>query len=82
MNKVECPRCRAFQKFGEKRRQISEDEWEIYIQCSYCKWKDVVITGNLDNIRKTRKIKRLKGMKRTPKVEELINKYREQLHKK
>lgn len=61
--KVECPRCRALQKFGEKRRRISEDEYEYYIQCYYCRWKETTIVGNPDKIRKDRKTRKIRGLR-------------------
>lgn len=58
---VDCPRCRARQKFGIQQREIGPDEYELFIQCYYCRWKDVVITGNRAKIKRYKKLQKIKG---------------------
>lgn len=55
-----CPRCNATQKFGQQRRKIGNDQYEIFIRCSICRWEQVAISGTSDNIRNYREIQRLK----------------------
>lgn len=54
-----CPRCNAIQKFGKQRREV-EDEIEIFIRCSQCKWESVVFRGDSDKLLRERDIKKLK----------------------
>lgn len=80
---INCPRCNALQKFGEHTDEVSEGEWEIYIQCSKCKWKRVLLSGDSDIISITRQIERLKVRKsRDPRINEVIRRKRELLAKR
>lgn len=59
--KFNCPRCNALQKFGKRKREIAPNKFEIYIQCSVCRWSEVIIRGDSDTIHNEREISRLKA---------------------
>lgn len=55
-----CPNCNSLQKFGKQRRKLSDDLYEIFIQCSKCRWSEVITRGNSDTIKAEREIARLR----------------------
>lgn len=59
--KLNCPRCNALQNFGEQKREISDNFFELFIRCGKCRWETVVFSGNARTISNYRKIQRLKG---------------------
>lgn len=70
--KMHCPRCNHPQKFGSRKRQVSEDFLEVYIMCKKCKWTKVITSGNSDKISKERELERLRiRSQKDPKLREL-----------
>lgn len=58
--KSKCPRCNSWQKFGRQIREVENNEHEIFIRCSVCRWEQVAIRGQLDKIRSNKRREQLK----------------------
>lgn len=54
LEKTPCSNCNSPQRFIPRRRDVSEELFEIYIQCDMCKKIDVLYLSN-DKIEKLRR---------------------------
>jgi hypothetical protein len=60
MQETPCPRCNTPQKFGLQKEFHSPDELEIFIRCTTCRYKLVVIKDHPDRIRNRQELAKLK----------------------
>ena len=58
--KTACPRCNSPQHFSKRKRKISNETTEVYIECTVCHWTKVVFYGDSSRIRLYEEISKLK----------------------
>lgn len=84
--KINCPRCNSPQKFGRQKKETSEGYFEVFVQCSKCRYKIIVFEGDSATILNELEIEklRIRALRDPALRERLIRKVkrRERLDKK
>jgi hypothetical protein len=72
--KINCPRCNSLQSFGQQRRRVAQDEYEIFVKCTKCHYELLVTSGSSDKILNDREISKLRARATIdPRLREVLN---------
>ena len=55
-----CPRCKSPQKFVRRKKDVGNNEIEVFIQCNICRWRLVVTRDNVAKIHHDEEIQKLR----------------------